>query len=102
MLTRFYLPALACVLFGLCAVPPVADAAQVCGPRDKIVAKLGKQFNEDRKSLGLSGGASVIELYVSFKGSWTLVATNTKGVACLMAAGEAWQDAPQAVAGQDS
>lgn len=101
MSIRMSLAATASILFGLAAFA-TADAAQVCGPRDKIIIQLGERFSENRKSLGLAGGASVIELYVSIRGSWTLVSTDTKGVACLIAAGEAWQDAPQAVTGQDS
>ena len=102
MLTRMYSAIAASVLFELAVMAPTADAAQVCGPREKIVFELGKQFNENRKSLGLAGEAAVIELYVSSKGSWTLVSTDTKGVACLIAAGEAWQDAPVIVVGQTS
>jgi hypothetical protein len=30
------------------------------------------------------------------------VATDTKGIACLIAAGEAWHDTPRMVTGQDS
>ena len=46
--------------------------------------------------MGLAGQSAVIELFVSTTGSWTLMATDTKGVACLIAAGEAWQDEPPA------
>lgn len=102
MWTRINLAATASILFALAAFAPTADAAQVCGPRDRIITELGERFSENRKSLGLAGGAAVIELYVSIKGSWTLVSTDTKGVACLIAAGEAWQDAPRVIAGQDS
>ncbi|MDP9137124.1 MAG: hypothetical protein M3N38_02970 [Pseudomonadota bacterium] len=102
MLKRMQLAAVASLLFGLAAFAPTADAAQVCGPRDKIITALGEQFNENRKSLGLARGAAVVELFVSIGGSWTLVATDTKGVACLIGAGEAWQDAPHVATGQDS
>ena len=86
----------------IAAGSPDASAAPVCGPHDKIAATLGEKFNEHRKSLGIAGGASVIELFVSVKGTWTLTATNTKGTACIIAAGEAWQDAPSVVAGLES
>ena len=103
MLTRNFVALSASILFGIAAfAPAAADAAQVCGPRDRVITELGERFSENRKSLGLAGTAAVIELYVSRNGSWTLVSTDTKGVACLIAAGEAWQDAPWAIAGQDS
>ncbi len=92
----------ASLMLGLAALTSSAEAAKVCGPRDKIITELGERFEENRKSLGLSGGAAVIELYVSLEGSWTLVSTDTKGVACLIAAGQAWQDAPAVVTGQES
>jgi hypothetical protein len=102
MSKRKHLALLAGVLLGLAVFTSAAGAAQVCGPRESIITQLGERFQETRKSLGLAGNASVIELYVSINGSWTLVSTDTRGVACLVAAGQAWQDAPGAVRGQDS
>jgi hypothetical protein len=78
------------------------QAATLCGPHDGIGAKLTRQYQESRKALGIAGQAQVIELYVSDRGSWTLVATDTKGQACVIGAGEAWQDSPIIVAGTDS
>jgi hypothetical protein len=102
MFTRVILAAVAGAFFGLATFIPAADAAAVCGPRDKVITELGEKFREDRRSLGLTGGSAVIELFVSAKGSWTLLSTDTKGVACLIAAGEAWQDAPKVFAGVNS
>lgn len=78
------------------------QAATLCGPHDGIGAKLTKQYQESRKGLGIAGQAQVIELFVSDRGSWTLVATDTQGKACVIGAGEGWQDSPMIVAGTDS
>jgi hypothetical protein len=102
MSIRTFIAATAGILLALAASLSSAEAAKVCGPRERIISELGGRFNESRKSLGLSGTAAVVELYVSVEGSWSLVATNTKGIACLIATGEAWQDTPRTVTGQDS
>jgi hypothetical protein len=84
------------------AFPAAATATPQCGPRDYVAAELGKRFHEDRQGLGLAGEASVIELYVSDTGSWTLTSTSTTGITCVVAAGEAWQQTPRQVAGLES
>ena len=76
-------------------------ASQQCGARDELIEVLGQRYREIRQALGLSGHAAVFELYVSEQGSWTLLSTATTGVTCIVAAGEAWQDAPKLVAGRD-
>jgi hypothetical protein len=79
-----------------------AQAAVQCGPRDKIAEVLGQKFQENRQALGLAGQASVIELFVSLSGSWTMTSTNTQGLTCIVATGEAWQAAPKQLAGLSS
>jgi hypothetical protein len=79
-----------------------AQAAIQCGPRDKIAAVLGQRFQENRQALGLSGQSAVIELFVSMAGSWTMTSTNTNGLTCIVATGEAWQAAPKQLAGLSS
>jgi hypothetical protein len=100
MLTRMLVIILVSAVIG--SASPAAAAASICGPRDKIVTALGEKYQENRRSLGISGFSAVIELFVSTKGSWTLVATNTKGVSCLIAAGQDWQDAPLPLGGLSS
>lgn len=77
-------------------------SAQACGPRDTITKNLNGKFKEARRGIGLASQATVIELYVGEEGSWTLLATNTRGVSCVIGAGEAWQDQPKILAGLDS
>jgi hypothetical protein len=73
-----------------------------CASHDDISRALGDKFGENRQSLGLAGEAQVFELFVSTHGSWTLVATDTKGKSCIVAAGEAWQNDRKVVAGLQS
>jgi hypothetical protein len=75
-----------------------AEAAQ-CGPRAKVTEALNRQFQESRQGLGLLGQAAVIELFVSTKGTWTMTSTNTQGLTCVIAAGDAWQAEKKTVIG---
>jgi hypothetical protein len=83
------------------ALPALASAQAVCGPRDSIVSTLGDKYQESRQALGLVGqdGRGVMELFVSKKGSWTMLMTYAKGSSCIVAAGQAWEHTPGEVAG---
>jgi hypothetical protein len=88
---------------GLSTAPANAQAARsqmMCGKRADLVRQLGEKYGESRRSLGLAGGRGVVELFASeATGSWTILITSPQGVACLMAAGEAFQDDPIQVVG---
>ena len=73
-----------------------------CGKHDELSSALGNKFGENRQSLGIAGDSQVFELYVSSRGSWTLLATDTKGKSCVVAAGDAWQQDRKVVAGLES
>jgi hypothetical protein len=79
-----------------------AQAAAQCGPHDKITEVLSQRFQENRQSLGLAGRAALIEIFVSTQGTWTMTSTNAQGLTCVVAAGEAWQNAQKQLAGLNS
>ena len=79
-----------------------AQAAQTCGRHDDIAGVLGKNYHENRQAIGLSGTASLIELFVSKRGTWTMTLTNTQGVTCVIGTGDNWQHEPMQVAGVES
>ena len=93
---------LSLALLSLPALFSSTKAAPQCGPHEKITEALDKRFQESRQALGLAGQASVIELFVSDKGTWTLTATTTAGLTCVVATGEAWQEYPKRIAGLNS
>jgi hypothetical protein len=65
-----------------------------CVPHDIAVGQLAEKFNETVVGLGLGKNQqSVVELYVSDNGSWTILVTMTNGISCIAAAGENWTDA---------
>lgn len=63
---------------------------QNCGPRAQVVSVLNGKYQEFRRAVGLISEKVAIELFVSKRGTWTLLSTNNVSIACVMAAGEAW------------
>ena len=74
------------------AAAPDAAAQSRCGAREKIVAHLATKYGEQQRSVGIQGRGEVIEIYTNPEsGTWTIILTNARGLSCLMAAGEAFQ-----------
>ena len=78
----------------LLLTPGLAHAAQ-CAPHDKVSADLAQQFGEQPSSMGLAQDNTVMELYASATGSWTLTATLPSGLTCLVAAGQNFETVTQ-------
>ena len=77
-------------------------AAAKCGDHDEIVKTLSAKYQENRRAMGIVSAQSVMEIFMSPKGTWTMLVTNTKGASCIVAAGEAWQELAVQAAGLDS
>ena len=70
-----------------------ATAVRVCGERLKMTKFLTGKYQESPRAVGVSStGKTVLEVYTSSEGSWTLLMTTTTGVTCIMGAGHSWQD----------
>lgn len=55
---------------------------------------LKMKFKEHPIGLGISnGGDTLVHLYVSDTGSWTITATDVTGKSCVKAGGRDWLDA---------
>lgn len=74
-------------------------AAQLarCEARADIVATLSDTFGEKQYAYGLLGPQAIIEVFVSQKGTWTMVLTGSDGTSCILAAGLGWETVPQPV-----
>ncbi len=69
----------------------VQPVQMACGARDSFLAQLDAKYGETRRSMGLSDN-SVVELFANeATGSWTILITSPQGIACILAAGEAFQ-----------
>lgn len=89
----------ACVAVVSSLVLPSQALAQ-CAPHEEVVSLLSERYQENQKAMGVVGDSRIIELFVSADGSWTLVMTQPTGRACIIAAGQNWEEMPLQVAGR--
>ena len=72
-----------------------ASAQRVCATHETATAQLEKQFNERVAGRGLANrGKAMVELFISEKGSWTVVVSDPNGRSCVLATGDNWQQVP--------
>lgn len=76
------------------ALPGVAFAAPMaCSARTDVITKLGSKYHERLSSMALTSDGQLLEVLKSDDGTtWSILITTPKGVSCLVAAGEDWQD----------
>lgn len=76
----------------LMAIPTSVAAQIACGDRAKMLHVLRSQHGEVLIGKGISAAGWRTELFMSLKGSWTIVLTNPRdnSRSCLMATGDAW------------
>jgi hypothetical protein len=88
-MTRYAIAFLAASCMG---APAHAQQGAFCGPRDRIVEQLADKHGETRRAVGLQQNMQVMETFANTEtGSWTIIVSMPTGVACLVAAGEAFQ-----------
>lgn len=68
-----------------------AHAQLVCGEHPEVVKNLGQKYSEKPVSMGLGNNGSMIEIFASKKGTFTIVVTRPDGKSCLVATGESWE-----------
>ena len=85
-------------LFGLAG----EAAAMQCANHDNMAKTLTGKFKETRRAMGVVNSTVVMEIFMSPQGTWTVLVTDTRGIACIAASGEEWQDVPIAVVGLES
>ena len=80
--------------FGLTALlaSAVPSQAAVCMKHKNLVSFLSDRYSEAPRALGLVEDRGLMEVYVSDKGTWTIVMTTAQGVACILAAGDTWEE----------
>ncbi|MGR3493620.1 MAG: hypothetical protein ACU0DW_16340 [Shimia sp.] len=87
--------AAACAMLTL---PAFAQGA--CAERDSLATALATHHGEAPVSGGLQGSSYLVEVFVSAEeGTWTIVATEASGKACIIAAGTDWVDSAVLPAG---
>lgn len=71
---------------------PIADV--VCAPRAEMERRLTIRFSSSRAATGLRDTETLMEVWTSPQGRWTLVQSYANGQSCIVAMGENW-DMPQ-------
>ena len=89
----FTLP-LALAIGALAAEAPAQQSANPkgCAPRSQIVEYLAHKYGETLKGAGRQEPKAVMELYVSAKGTWSVIVTRPDGISCPVAVGDNWRD----------
>ena len=59
-----------------------------------IIDQLKAKYQETRQAVGLISNNGAAELYVSEKGTWTMLVTLGSGKSCIIAAGHYWDASP--------
>jgi hypothetical protein len=68
-----------------------AASSLPCSKRDDLVKLLDSKYREGLSGFGLAGQTNLVEVYVSKNGTFTILATNPKGVSCIIATGQNWE-----------
>jgi len=92
-MTRFYTELIIAVaiISALLVWGSPAKAQMWCGEHKKVASHLSEAFGEAPSSMGLANNGSVVQVFTSVDGTWTIIATTPGGLSCLLASGEAWQ-----------
>lgn len=92
-MTRGFWATMVVAAIAMSAGAAQAKTAAQCAPRADIIKALGDKFHESNAGRGLINPNVVLEIFVSDQGSWTVLASDTKGQSCVLSVGEGW-DSP--------
>jgi hypothetical protein len=73
------------------ATAPARAAPMSCAERTDIIQKLDDAYAEKQQASALTSTGSVLEVYVSRSGTWSMLVSKPDGTACVVAVGEAWE-----------
>jgi hypothetical protein len=75
---------------GLALTWPAKAEPMKCAERQAIVAQLAN-YREEAEAIGLNKDGTLLEVFVSPQGTWTVLLSSPQGQSCIAAIGEAWQ-----------
>lgn len=77
---------------GLC-LPGMALAQEMrCAARERVITFLVERLGEERRAIGLTGRGTVMELFASAQGAWTITITLPDGRTCLLVSGDSYEE----------
>lgn len=68
-----------------------ANAQPICDQHDNLEAALAQRFDEYLFVRAASSQESMVEVYVSKKGTWTITITGLSHISCIADAGDGWE-----------
>ena len=72
-----------------------------CAPHADMLSVLAKQYGEVPQAIGIVKGNIVLEVLSSKAGSFTILVTQADGMACILAAGQDFEEVPDHLASLD-
>ncbi len=90
------------LLIGGVSISSPAQAQQMCGERSEALVRLENGYSEVPAAMGLASNGSVVEVFASESGTFTIIITQPNGISCMMVSGESWEDLPAQLAGAKS
>ncbi len=82
-------------LLGMVLVSASVHAQERCGERSKFVELMETRFGETHQAFGITSEGTMVELFASPSGTWTLVLSLPNGSSCLIGAGTDWTETPE-------
>lgn len=73
------------------SVEASAQSSVPCSPTKDIREQLKKQHDETPVSIGLGVNGSVVEVFASMQGTFTIIASMPTGLSCMIGSGENWE-----------
>ena len=92
---------LVALVLTLCGTGLAQAAQSRCAPHADMLSVLAKQYGETPQAIGLIGGNTVLEVLSSKAGSFTILVTQANGMACIVAAGQDFEEVPDHLASLD-
>jgi hypothetical protein len=71
-----------------------AQAQAPCGNRGEIIKMLAEKYREMPRAMAIAKETSLLEIFTSKSGSWTILVTQPTGPSCIIGAGQSWEDIP--------
>ena len=68
-----------------------ASAQSTCARRDELIKVLDEKYHEASSGFGTVGEVSVIEVYTSDRGTFTILSSQPNGISCIIATGQNWE-----------
>jgi len=64
-----------------------------CGPHSDVIERLEDKYGETVRMIGIVADSSILQVLASEEtGTWTIIAADTSGVTCFVAAGQSFEE----------